>query len=546
MKKIICFVISAVIILSGLNFAFADEPEEDSASSSGTSASFDDQLRSLSVQLAATTTYTADDIYDLLNQCTVLYLNQLCLRVFDPGTTNAINSQGSSINSYLRSIDDFISGWYNNYLVYNDGSSNYSSVQLLYNLSVALDQINSNTSSSYSTDPSLYDQVSYILQNTITGLISDNANHDPYLYLINQDTSNIKNQLVYDNKSVAQHLYNISSAITTTNNTLANIKSDTTSIANNTRNLVSDLGSSGAISSGISSLQSDFNNISWTGFNSTIQYSKDLNGEFLDLPDTNYVSVTRGDIYFSFTRPYNIDQNTVYRFVVPLQSSTTSTKNLIKNISFYNNGDYLYPNFYYSYNQYNSLVIVYVYNLLWYSGNMIIHFDTSITNRVRPLSVTGDYQIYEIQDSFSDYYTVCHWINQNYQANILRDFKELYASDDLIAAKENQQSYEDQVVSDFTGSGSAAAKASDAASAKDISSAVSSGLNSGGSVNNSLSVFNPSGGFWGWFSQENSDLINTLSSQNRLRSSGFGGNWVEDDPYQRNAEELQSFLGGER
>lgn len=130
--------------------------------------------------------------------------------------------------------------------------------------------------------------------------------------------------------------------------------------------------------------------------------------------------------------------------------------------------------------------------------------------------------------------------------DILNTFKELYASDDLINAKENQQQYEDQIIEDFTGSGSAAAKASDATSAKDISSAVSSGLNSGGSINNSLTVFNSNSGFWGWFSQENSVLINTLSSQNRFRSSGSGSDWVLDDPYQRNAQELQSIIGGNR
>lgn len=134
--------------------------------------------------------------------------------------------------------------------------------------------------------------------------------------------------------------------------------------------------------------------------------------------------------------------------------------------------------------------------------------------------------------------------NQN---NILNTFKELYASDDLIAAKQAQQQYEDQAIQDFTGSGSAAASSSDLNDLKQISGTVSSGLDSGGSVSNGLSVFDPnyqdqSGNrFWDWFSQDNYNNINNPNLNNRR----FASQDEIIDFYNQNQNEVLRLLGGE-
>lgn len=133
------------------------------------------------------------------------------------------------------------------------------------------------------------------------------------------------------------------------------------------------------------------------------------------------------------------------------------------------------------------------------------------------------------------------------QIDILNTFKELYASDDLIAAKQAQQQYEDQAIQDFTGNGSAAASSSDLNDLKQISGTVSSGLDSGGSVSNGLSVFDPNyqdingNRFWDWFSQDNYNNINNPNLNNRRSSS-------QDeiiDFYNQNQNEVLRLLGGE-
>lgn len=121
-------------------------------------------------------------------------------------------------------------------------------------------------------------------------------------------------------------------------------------------------------------------------------------------------------------------------------------------------------------------------------------------------------------------------INSNIQTLV-----DVYASPDVIAAKEQQQAYEDQTISDFTGSGSAAASGSDATNMKNVSGAIKSGLDSGGSVSNALGVFNTSGGLWDWFSQSNYDEINGTQTRSRESEEYI-------DFYNTNREELERLL----
>lgn len=126
----------------------------------------------------------------------------------------------------------------------------------------------------------------------------------------------------------------------------------------------------------------------------------------------------------------------------------------------------------------------------------------------------------------------------HYQNDQIDKLVEMYASEDELEAKRNQLEYESSVLESFTGSGSAAASLDDVSSVSEVSSTVSSGLSSGGSISNALGVFNPISNFWGWFSQENYNLINGIPV--RVRSNdGF------IDFYSDNQLQLQSILGGD-
>lgn len=96
----------------------------------------------------------------------------------------------------------------------------------------------------------------------------------------------------------------------------------------------------------------------------------------------------------------------------------------------------------------------------------------------------------------------------------IKKLADVYASDDLIQAKANQQTYEDEVISEFTGSGASASKTSDKNGLKSVSSNIKSGLNTGGSINNALAVFDTSNSLWQFFTSTTQNNVDTRSGSN--------------------------------
>lgn len=93
--------------------------------------------------------------------------------------------------------------------------------------------------------------------------------------------------------------------------------------------------------------------------------------------------------------------------------------------------------------------------------------------------------------------------------NLIKIFNDLskisryFASDSKLNAEEASQPVIDQALDDFTGEGSASVKVRDISSAKDVSNSLKSGLDSGGSAGEALSILSPNNSFWlGWFSQD--------------------------------------------
>lgn len=246
----------------------------------------------------------------------------------------------------------------------------------------------------------------------------------------------------------------------------------------------------------------------YAGFNSA------PNGQFIDH------NTTGNDFYFGFNYNTTINDTvpSLYRVFVPcviqdglyLDTSSISVdlKILIQNVGV---RDFEYSGQYFIENTKNGMYI-YLYNMRWplsgqyYIGvhsdlNLNAYYDFSGSIVSIPFD-TIDYQL--IKDAFNS--SGSQDMNKAIQA--LASF---YASEDVIAAKAAQQEYESEAILDFTGAGSGAASKSDKNNLKSTSSALKSGLSSGGSVDDSISVLSSDSSAWEWFSQPIADSLDSTS-----------------------------------
>lgn len=257
--------------------------------------------------------------------------------------------------------------------------------------------------------------------------------------------------------------------------------------------------------SDLQGLRDDFNKISFVRYpESNILNSVTVNGNAVSLP-----SSVNSTISYNLNTPLiSSSDGNIVKYILPFRYTSyviDSKPSISFRISYNGNTYPVYPTYYQYYLQ-GGLIFIYTYNnIAWGEGNLIIninpHGSVYIANEpCYSYVLTADSQ---------DYYTVYNSLLTNhidsdlhYQNSQLDKFVELYASDDLIAAKRAQQSTEDAAISGFTGSGDASASVNDITGAKDVSKALKSGLDAGVSSGNSLAIFDSSKSFWGWFSND--------------------------------------------
>lgn len=153
--------------------------------------------------------------------------------------------------------------------------------------------------------------------------------------------------------------------------------------------------------------------------------------------------------------------------------------------------------------------------------------------------------VYTIPFDTLDYQSIKTAFYQMKSANLqgqdsdnIQALKDVYASDDLIQAKQAQQAVEDEVIDTFSGNGSERMTVNDVRGVKDVSSNAKQFLGTGSSSSNALSIFTINGqGFWVWFSQTTSDNLDT-SSNNRKSSDDY------ISIYDKNLEDYYNGLGG--
>lgn len=481
--KIITLVLIIVVVLSAFTPVFADDmgvvnSEESSEvnsdlSSEVTQEDLDLELHKLSENLAElqavgalATTYDANDIYNLLYK----YM------------TYGASGNGSS---YIKLTFDYVSG------------------------------INSKIDAMRTTLNGIYTQLG---ENNVT-TIWDTLN-DIFHALTKQialdgeivDVTASDLLLMIDNNidTVNDSLNTIMLSLAQLQGLATNIANTSLNIATNTANTVS----------AINDLKDSYNNIEWLTISGAYLGAKH------NYSDSEYITGTFNKAsypvaYFFFNNPNQTGGN-LYSFGIPVRPSSVITQNFIDKIEIvYSDSESNYvPPYYFEFDATkNFLKVICLNNSFQFSASRPVCF--KITFKYNYTIASTSYDISYLKSTSKDYYDIYEYVTYLKQNKALYKFEYLYASDDLIKAKQEQQPLEDQVLQDFTGNGSASAKLSDASSAKEASSALKSGLNTGYSASDAFNVFDTSDdfGFFLWFSPQNKAKFDTYYIQRNLKSN---------------------------
>lgn len=541
MKKFVSIFLSIIISLSSLTLAFADDLETEFSVSSSSATDvvtydsissvnsdvivFDNNLReAASLMAAAASEYTANDIYTLLASLV---------------SSGKFKVSDSSLLSELV-------------LVYNQlHFGSLSVADMLQQLYVSIPDFVNTFGLRNTSDPTVYDMIFQMYVSLGGNMISSSAEGVwGYLISISSGIDDIVDALS-PNGSVDSHLYDIYSRLnqifTVLQNTNALLGSDPRtghlySKLNDIKSALdiihSDLSSSNSF---LSHIDSDFHDLKqW--FEETFYFSfEDSNfisaygcrvSNATRLFPLNYVSpsptVTSDSEYFNniilssdlisehIDITYSISPSiNISDFHFDKSASGYYDYLTIRTYNVANNSFGPYLNFYqdasYSFDVSNNIPVVHWYlkgvssfvssnpsDYYFLNLNTAFNFDMPYSGQDFSGLIGG---VVVSSQSYLSYYK--DWMDK---------YTSLYMSDDLIEAKEAQQEFEDTALEDFTGEGSASASVNDLGSLSNISSTVKGGLSTGHSVSEGLSIFNSNSGLWSFFSQQNYDVLNTLSS----------------------------------
>lgn len=564
-SKFVSFLIALVLICSS-SFAFADDAIASDSSEHVSEAetfvlpdsqlltleaspelvSFDNELRSASVFLASDSSHDANDIYNLLY---TIFLGSggsgyVQSRIYSQLTTLMQSNEqikqllvpNTGETSPITAIRNILANIYGCF--YNDSED-------AYYLDMILNAIESNNSS---TD--LHDILLAIRSN---GADLHDATGNPFLY-----------QILTSNQSILSQIQVIVSLFNSLNSSVSTVNSSLTSIS---RHQLSFFDTNHSDLSNIYSKLDDIYSSLYVNSSSSSSYYLShfayRNFSFLEYGDYPHTIYSSGVNSSSLSKSVSLDQ-----FVGGIFPRDIFLNSLVDNILTIHTG------LSFSYRQWGSKDLrLYGTNSLS-SGSPIflVSSDVTYTNNNNNISIVpsgntdffidfssvsdfGDYSyyfllVYESRGSFSylpaQPYVISPYIisesvstvnliyhidSDLHESNsILNRFKDLYASDDLIEAKENQQALEDNIVDNFTGSGGGSVTLNDSGGLLNTITSVKSGLSDGGgSVSDVLSVFSgDTGNFWVWFSRSNYDAINTLyspaSASVRMKAKALNNN----------------------
>lgn len=188
-----------------------------------------------------------------------------------------------------------------------------------------------------------------------------------------------------------------------------------------------------------------------------------------------------------------------------------------------------------------------IYTMLGYTNTNIV----SLFSALQTLGTTYRVQKLDYSDGSPDFdedglgwnytYSVAdqlHYMNVN-MASFFSRMGFALADDDTIAAKNANKPQEQNVLSNFTGSGSASASTADFTGVKESVSALKTSLSGGASYTQAFNILRGDSNGWMWFSNEVAESMDTTGNGNtRLRSVSDSTPYL--DSYY---DELSSYLG---
>lgn len=455
------------------------------------------------------TTYTTTDIYNLLYAALrgqdyqssyslpqmASYLNRISQILGGPG--QAVPTAANSISGRLSTISSNISNGLRSINFILNGDDDLSARYVRPDIQTSL----------FRTDG----QANFITVADDLGVIRDFAS------LIYSSTS----QIHADGQNITYQLTQTNSKLDTVNSSISSISSS----MSDSYDLLDDIA---GYSSTISNRLSTIKNMNWTSAGSVVGLSNTLNGSLIS--SSGYQT---GDLFFKFhVNGYSSSNlpGLLQLFVPVICPWDSTTQNYVSNYAIVNtSGDVItedievitFHNGYYfiCYDFYNQTRNDNNDYILRFSVGDVPSYYSYGSGTVRSLPInTFDYHVWAMR-----HYTKKDSDYLEYLANNLVD-------PSVQAAREESQEIIDDTLDGFTGDGSAAPSRDDTGSMKGISGSVRSGLDTGASAGDAVSVFS-NGDFWGWFSQSNSDQINNAypaPDVNSMFNTRAPGDYVPD------------------
>lgn len=237
----------------------------------------------------------------------------------------------------------------------------------------------------------------------------------------------------------------------------------------------------------------------------------------------------------------------VYRFLIPIKPDLNRSNDFsLSSVKLYQNGSFI--DAFYELNYFleptDNGTYLYLFDFPHY-GDYLYYFELTYPSTLYFLSHLSQFSnCVQIPFDTSDYQLMKTAFFQMKSANLqskdsdnIQALKDVYASDDLIQAKQAQQAVEDEVIDTFSGNGSERMTVNDVRGVKDVSSNAKQFLGTGSSSSNALGLFNINGqGLWQWFSQTTADNLDTTSN-NRKSSDDYYF-------YDNNMNDYYNRLGG--
>lgn len=277
-------------------------------------------------------------------------------------------------------------------------------------------------------------------------------------------------------------------------------------------------------------LRDDYNNINWVSIPDTVS----LHSSFDDaITGSNPLS---GTAYLSslyvFMKSTISKSGLLHLFVPYYNNSVLYLPDLDFTFRIYlaNGVDFVESDFPYFYSVSRFGIDFYFQNIQQFNWRVVLGIVPKKHSQFYVYNTNHNVNLSYLSSDSKDYVDFYNYLSLkhidsdlHYQNSQLDKLVSVYADDVTIAAKQANQSNEQTVLTDFTGSGDAAVSGSDLGNLKSSGSVIKGGFN-GGKTSDALNIFSGGSSVWAWFTQDNYNTLNDLFSTDSGSNGGqIGG-----------------------